>query len=86
MAGLAQDIIDDIIEERYIELNHSMMEALCKALGDRDSDDKLFRCNYQWLCELNNEALMGYVHDEFQGYVRVFIIGEESNTEEERNL
>ena len=86
MAGLAQDIIDDIIEERYIELNHSMMEALCKALGDRDSDDKLFRCNYQWLCELNNEALMGYVHDEFQRYVRVFIIGEDSNTEEEREF
>lgn len=82
MAGLEKDIIDDIIRERYIELNHSIMEALCKALGDRDSDDKLFQCNYQWLCELNNESLLEYVHDEFQEYVRVFIIGEESNTEE----
>ena len=86
MVGLAQDIIDDIVKGRYFELNHSMMEALCKALGDRDSDDKLFRCNYQWLCELNNEPLMEYVHDEFLGYVRVFIIGEESNTEEEREF
>ena len=82
MAGLEKDIIDDIIRKRYIELNHSIMEALCKALGDRDSDDKLFQCNYQWLCELNNESLLEYVHDEFQEYVRVFIIGEESNTEE----
>lgn len=82
MTGLEKDIIDYIIRERYIELNHSIMEALCKALGDRDSDDKLFQCNYQWLCELNNESLLEYVHDEFQKYVRVFIISEESNTEE----
>lgn len=82
MAGLEKDIIDDIIRERYIELNHSIMETLWKALGDRDSDDKLLKCNYQWLCELNNESLLEYVHDEFQEYVRVFIIGEESNTEE----
>lgn len=85
LEGLEKHIIDDIISERYFELNHSMMEALCRVLGDIDSRDKLFKCNYQWLCEINNESLMGYVHDEFLPYVRTFIIGEESNTEEETN-
>lgn len=82
LAGLEKCIIDDVIKERYIELNHFMMEALCKALCDRDSNDKLFSCNYQWICELDNESLMEYVHDDFPAYVRTFIIGEESNTEE----
>lgn len=83
LKGLDKHRMDDIIDERYFELNHFMMEALCRALGDMDSADKLFKCNYQWLCELNNESLIGYVHDEFLAYVRTFIIGEESNTEEE---
>lgn len=82
LTGLEKCRIDDVIEERYFELNHSMMESLCKALAGMDSGDKLFKCNYQWLCELNNESLIGYVHDEFLAYVRTFIIGEESNTEE----
>lgn len=81
--GLEKHIIDDIIDERYFQLNHFMMEAVCRALGGTDHIDRLFECNYQWLCELNNESLLEFVYDNFQAYVEYFVIGEESNTEED---
>lgn len=83
LKGLEKYKINDIIDKGCFELNHFMMEALCRALGDMDSADKLFKCNYHWLCELNNESLIRYVHDHFLAYVRTFIIGEKSNTEED---
>ena len=83
LEGLDQHIIDDIITERYFELNHAMMEEIYKVLGDAEEEGILFKCNYQWLVKLNNKPLLDYVHDNFLAYVRCFIIGEESNTEEE---
>lgn len=83
LAGLENHVVEDLIEERYFVLNHFMLEALYKALGHADDVNRLFKCNYQCLCELNNEHLMNYVHDNFLAYVRDIIIGEESNSEEE---
>lgn len=81
LVGLEKNQIDDIIQKRRFELNHSMMESICQALIP-DAAEMLFKANYQWLRDLNNTNLLDYVHDEFVTYVRNFIIDVASNTEE----
>jgi len=81
LEGVDREIVDFILEGRYFVLNHSMMEAIFAILNP-SVGDRLFRCNYHCLHELNNRSLMNFIYDEFPSYVKIFIIGEESNTEE----
>lgn len=78
---LNSEITDYIFEQKKYVLNQNMMENIFTIMKP-DCIDGLFASNYHYICELNYKPLLDYVYQDFPTYIRNFILGAESNTEE----
>lgn len=80
--GVDEELLEYIFENKYFELNHSMLENLFK-LKKPECISDLRRANYKMVRSLGYEPLTKKVHMEFASYVKIFILDTETNNEED---
>lgn len=81
VSGLDSVIMDFIFDEKHYILNQHMMKNIF-IIKDPDRIESLFDSNYHHICELDYDPLLEYVYEDFPKYIREFVLGVESNTEE----
>lgn len=79
--GLNSEITDYIFDEKYYILSQHMINNLF-TIKNPDCIESLFESNYHHICELGYNPLLEYVYEDFPTYIREFVLGVESNTEE----
>ena len=80
--GVDEELLEFIFENKYFELNHSMLENLFKMKKPECIPD-LRRANYKVVCRLGYEPLKKKINTNFLQYVQTFILDTETNTEED---
>lgn len=80
--GVDKALLEYIFNNRFFELNHSMLEILFKMKKPECIPD-LRRANYKAVRSLGYEPLKKKINTNFLQYVQTFILDTETNTEED---
>lgn len=77
-----EELLEYIFDNQRFELNHSMLECLFKMKRPECIPD-LYRANYTMVRSLGYEPLTKKIDTNFGEYVNTFILGTETNNEED---
>lgn len=80
--GVDEELLEYIFANQRYELNHSMLESLFKMKKPECVPD-LYRANYKMIRNLGYEPLTKYVNTNIGKYVNTFILGTETNNEDD---
>ncbi len=80
--GVDEELLEYIFDNKFFELNHSMLENLFKMKRPECIPD-LRRANYKMVRSLGYEPLNTKISQDLQQYVQTFILDTETNTEED---
>lgn len=72
-------VLEHIFSKKKYELNIEMICRFCEYKFPEKVQD-LEIANYTTLCEIAYEPVMEYVYDNFENYVKVFVLNQERNT------
>lgn len=77
-------IVNAIIKKHAFELNHHMIEEIFK-ITKPEYLPVLFKKNYYCIRKLSNREIVEYVDERMIDYVENIILGEQTNTEEDKD-
>ncbi len=78
----SEDIKQDIFDNCRYELNETMLQRLV-AWKNPELADNLFVKNYTTILKMKYQPILDYIEQDFIAYVQRFVLGIESNIEEE---
>lgn len=79
--GVNDDIIKYIVDNRHYKINRTMIDTII-TYYNVETLEKLYTSNYGCIKAINNKEILAYIDDNFENYIKIFILDEEDNTEE----